>query len=775
VQGKEQTPALWMVGLVIGIWSLPCGASLDIDGDGYIGRVEATAFAECLGGPNVGNVTQQCLDSFDLDGDGDVDLVDHVAFNVELGHVPVPLKDRFGNPVMLASTEPYSPRQTCGNCHDHTADAVANGEWFQQGRADVAGDVDMADDYYGDGRFWIKSSGRYGKWGQSFQKMLAAKDNAHPSEIDQTTFAWVRDCSGCHSGGGPGEVDRDDQLIFNAATGQFGYELLGQTPGDVALDGDYSLLDYATGSVSLAPWEITGVSEPDCLLCHRDNRPTVDGVDMVQSWRRSTLAAGAGLVDSAGLPVPAFAAASTSGQGWFEETGTKNAIHRLSRASSMSGADGAWLDSSTAAAVKGTGGPILQIDYSVGVADGSLMVGGGNEVFLNPESTTLTPTDAACVSCHPLAVVTGTVWFDERDVMYSGINKLSDDDPNNDIPPEHSTACTYCHPAGLGHDAAKGNSFQLQYRDELDYTGFRSCRECHLTDLPGGGPNPEKDPAAPGFPGDAEIHHIDVMMGTLSCQACHIPYALTAGLLFRDITMPGSIGWTSQYLSADPLDPSDPDKTTWYPDLRWKQDSDGEMRLFPASVWVNIYFADWDQNSTPGDLSDDIISPIPTWRVAQVVGADPLQAVTDDDGDGRLEINRPPELLAYFDVLRGNDANGAQVAANPVMVRGHRVWYEEAGASGGVAAFEHEGTGIPMTSYPYVWGMDHNVLAADEAWGSAASAFAGCLHCHQESPNSPVFDRKILIDPDDPNEGAVYTTVRDRLGFDPPVSEEFDR
>jgi hypothetical protein len=744
---------------------------MDVDGDGYIGRVEAAAIADCLAGPNAGPVTQECLDAFDTDGDGDIDLVDFTIFSERWGHTEIQLKDSLGDPIAVSSTEPYSPRQTCGVCHQHTAHAVANGEWFQQGRSDLAGDVDMRDDYYADGRFWIKSSGRYGKWGQSFQKMLAAKNNTHPSQIDQATFAWVRDCSGCHSGGGPGEVDRNDQLIYDPATGQFGYELLGQTPGDVALDGDYSVLDYATGAVSLAPWEITGVSEPDCLLCHRDNRPTVDGADMVQAWRRTTLSAGAGLTNSAGQPVPAFAAAPTAGQGWFLDTSTKRDVGHLARPGVMDPADGAWIHGPSPDRAKGSGGAVLQIDYSVGVDDGSLVLGSGGDVFLHPESSTLTPTDAACVSCHPLAVVTGTVWFDERDVMYRGINKLSDDDPDNDIPPERSTACTYCHPAGLEHNAAKGNSFQLRYRDELDYVGFRSCRECHMTELPGGAPNPDKDPAAPAFPGNAHIHHIEPMMGSLSCQACHIPYALTAGLLFRDITMPGSVGWTSQYLSADPLDPSDPDKSVWFPDLRWKEDSDGETRLFPASVWINIYFADWDQNSTPDDLSDDVVAPIATWRVAQVVGPDPLPVVTDDNGDGRLEINRPEEILAYFEVLRDNDANGAQVAANPVLVRGHRVWYEDAGSPGGVAAFEHEGTGIPMTSYPYIWGMDHNVLAADEAWGSAASAFAGCLHCHQESPNSPVFDRQILIDPDDPDEGAVYTTIRERLGFGAPVGE----
>ena len=54
--------------------------------------------------------------------------------------------------------------------------------------------------------------------------------------------------------------------------------------------------------------------------------------------------------------------------------------------------------------------------------------------------------------------------------------------------------------------------------------------------------------------------------------------------------MPGSIGWTSQYLSADPLNPNDPDTSVWYPDVRWKEDSDGETRLFAGQEHPRTHF-----------------------------------------------------------------------------------------------------------------------------------------------------------------------------------------
>ena len=165
----------------------------DVDGNGYVDLVDYEWFEICFSysGPNVAPLIPGCLDIFDFDTDGDVDLADFGAFERAKGHLPMPLRDTLGNVITIDSTKPYSPRQTCGTVGCHYIEDIANGEWFQQGRTDLAGNVDMHDDYFGDGRYWIKSAGRYGKWGQSFQFMLAAKDNTHASQIDETTFAWI--------------------------------------------------------------------------------------------------------------------------------------------------------------------------------------------------------------------------------------------------------------------------------------------------------------------------------------------------------------------------------------------------------------------------------------------------------------------------------------------------------------------------------------------------------------------------------------------------------
>lgn len=77
-------------------------------------------------------------------------------------HAAIALKDAQGVALTAASTAPFSSRQTCGGCHD--VDKVAGGYHFHQGRTDPAGNVVVRDNYFADGRAWVRSSGMYGKW-----------------------------------------------------------------------------------------------------------------------------------------------------------------------------------------------------------------------------------------------------------------------------------------------------------------------------------------------------------------------------------------------------------------------------------------------------------------------------------------------------------------------------------------------------------------------------------------------------------------------------------
>ena len=50
-------------------------------------------------------------------------------------HPEITLIDYDGNEISLDSNVPYSPKNTCGECHDY--DAITNAYHFQQGRTDA--------------------------------------------------------------------------------------------------------------------------------------------------------------------------------------------------------------------------------------------------------------------------------------------------------------------------------------------------------------------------------------------------------------------------------------------------------------------------------------------------------------------------------------------------------------------------------------------------------------------------------------------------------------
>ncbi len=160
------------------------------------------------------------------------------------------------NPITGENTDqPFSPRKTCGACHD--VDTIAKGYHFMM-------DWDKADDE----RFrdtetpWQVSTGLTGGMITYGFFQLARKRNTHPDEIDLTAFDFVArtpepfkgfqkpGCAGCHPGGGMLEVDRDG----------FRYDLrLAENP---------ELADTLDGDYYQSQWDRTGVIEPDCFFCH---------------------------------------------------------------------------------------------------------------------------------------------------------------------------------------------------------------------------------------------------------------------------------------------------------------------------------------------------------------------------------------------------------------------------------------------------------------------------------------------------------------------------
>jgi len=75
-------------------------------------------------------------------------------------HEKIILKGFDGNPLSIDSKIPYSPKRTCGGCHDY--DRITRGYHFQQGRTDGTRKMVISDTF--DQKYnWNLSPGMYGK------------------------------------------------------------------------------------------------------------------------------------------------------------------------------------------------------------------------------------------------------------------------------------------------------------------------------------------------------------------------------------------------------------------------------------------------------------------------------------------------------------------------------------------------------------------------------------------------------------------------------------
>ena len=147
--------------------------------------------------------------------------------------------------------KPYSPKRTCGKCHDY--DKITQGYHFQQGRGEKPTGDQAARCQ------WALTPGNYGgTWCSPgpLYPYLSPKHNTAARTMDMTSFTFItKGCGKCHPGGGSAEYDRQGKRYDRwMSDPNSGFE----PGGDNNLDGDY----YK------ARWSETGVLEADCLLCH---------------------------------------------------------------------------------------------------------------------------------------------------------------------------------------------------------------------------------------------------------------------------------------------------------------------------------------------------------------------------------------------------------------------------------------------------------------------------------------------------------------------------
>ena len=186
------------------------------------------------------------------------------------------------NPITGLNTDkPYSPKQTCGKCHDY--ELITQGFHFQQGMDEEPLAIQA------ERMQWVTSPGNYGgPWCSPapLYQYLSEKNNTNPAVVDMTSFSFVVSCGVCHPGGGSLEFDRDgyryDEVMRDESSGLV-------SGGVNNLDGDYHK----------ARWSESGVIEADCNLCHMpgyNNKSRLGHIGNLNFKWASTAASGFGTV-----------------------------------------------------------------------------------------------------------------------------------------------------------------------------------------------------------------------------------------------------------------------------------------------------------------------------------------------------------------------------------------------------------------------------------------------------------------------------------------------
>jgi len=163
--------------------------------------------------------------------------------------------------------KPYSPKMTCGACHDY--EKITKGFHFTQGMGEMPTDRQVAR------CLWASTPGNFGgNWCSPapLYRYLSPKKNDCAVTMDMTAFTFFTSpCGACHPGGGSAEYDREgkryDRWMSDPRSGF-------TSKGDNNLDGDY----YQ------ARWSETGVLEADCLLCHMPEYDFGQRKKQLEAW-----------------------------------------------------------------------------------------------------------------------------------------------------------------------------------------------------------------------------------------------------------------------------------------------------------------------------------------------------------------------------------------------------------------------------------------------------------------------------------------------------------
>ena len=293
------------------------------------------------------------------------------------------------------------------------------------------------------------------------------------------------------------------------------------------------------------------------------------------------------------------------------------------------------------------------------------------------------PPDNNCIHCHGRADV-GKRGFSWNDIF------------NPDIHNQQQVSCAACHPGGPDHQMAMGDENVSTIAPELKNT-MRDCKGCHESGYLGA-PIPRHNLVRP--------YHLK----RITCQACHIPRLNRAAVSGVDassgevvlFTKPDSTGGLGS-------------KGSWEPAYERHKDK----MVYPVNPVVTSWWGNRD--------ADGLIYPLflreheAGWRLYE-------DAVTDDNGDGLPEVNRPEEILAGIAAFsKSLQGNARFHAVHPVYLKGEMLY--EIGDNGELK--ESPLAGTPLAGITEInFSISHNVAPTRSALGAA-----GCNDCHDYHVN----------------------------------------
>jgi hypothetical protein len=427
-------------------------------------------------------------------------------------------------------------------------------------------------------------------------------------------------------------------------------------------------------------WSETGVIEADCLLCHMP--------EYEYDRRNAQIAA------------LNFRWAATVGAGLGAVAGN----------------------------VRDGDSPVVAYDASRFDEDGNV------RVHIVPE-----PRNETCLNCH------AKPGWKKRGAAFS---------PRTDVHLAAGLRCVDCHAAGSRaadpriarreeHQFGKGDDPSGWVRNDLDDT-VRSCESCHL-DGWNNAPRATHEWLPP--------LHLD----RIACQTCHIPTRAVRSALVQA---------SDVYNAAPRISPPPKHIWTFYDQEMTFWNHYGELNLFtradqPTHVTrptlfryrgkiypgnrVHSTWVGYEETGRPGlnQLLMKDFFQMWTRHRADPTGEFPeLAAITDDNGDGTLEVNRPEEIDALLTAVR------AYLESAGFPLEGRRlVWVSDSRAYYASTEWrdlpheEHE-----ATAYASVYKFSHDVAPARAALGAG-----GCTDCHRA--DSPFFRGAVLAHPFDGSDG----------------------